>query len=286
MVDSTMAKIFDIRVTESLDTSTDMYHNDVLAACKNGDLEKLNHMLDDQKHIQATDTDDMDITIRPNLPTPSNMLYAAVAHHQSAVVKLLLAMYPNEIIATDALLGACFANPDLATLKVLHAHDNSIVNLNMFQHDGLDYLLLDYCRNGDPQLVFFLLDNGADPNIGGPPLPNWRPLPIAIAAHQPSSLIRKLIQCGAEVTIQEVEIGIRVEEVEVLELLLSECHWMKGARGPTKNMREALTHAHATNNQEVINLVHRRVKNERRKQWWRFWNWSSSRLRMPKERIE
>lgn len=263
-----------MRRTISFDTSVEPDHRDVFAACETGDLVRLISYLDNRGMSHpTTERHDVDMTSQPNLPTPSRMLYAAVAHNQAAIVKLLLATYPGENIATDSLLGCWFANPDLSTLKVLHAHDNDIVNMNMCQQDGLDYLLLDYCRSGDSQLAAYLLDNGADPNIGGSILPCWYPLPTAILSYQPLSLIRKLIECGAKVSKREVRCATRAKRTDILEFLLFECNWAKNERRLEEAMEAVLEEAYASNDQDIITLVGRSVEHQRRRNRWRFWTW-------------
>ncbi len=76
----------------------------------------------------------------------------------------------------------------------------------MEQNDGFDTLLMDYCRGGDPRLPGYLLDNGADPNLGG--LTFMGALLTAINSDQPPSLISKMIECRAKVQILDVVYAI------------------------------------------------------------------------------
>lgn len=126
----------------------------------------------------------------------------------------------------------------------------------------MDTLLIDYCRDGDPLLAGYLLDNGADPNLGGL-LGISTTLLTAIISDQPSSLISKIIQCGAKVSILDVIYAIRQQRADILETLLSQCRW-ESCGSQRKNMKSALQEARKTKNKEIISLVEKYVKGKRK----------------------
>lgn len=256
------------------DHEVPVHQREMLRACEIGNVSRLKELSDaiGLKGANTATERGIDAIDLSGPPATSDLLYAAVSHSQPAIIEYLLKLYPGACVATDVLLASSCAKPDLPTLKVLRSHDPSIVNYAMRYIDSLDYLLIDYCRSGDPRLASFLLDNGANPNIGGPPLPFFHPLPIAICSGQPLWLIGQLIRCGAKVSVGEVTCAIRQQRTDVLEMVLSSCHWIAYEHGPRTNMNEALREARDTKNEDVIKLMKTFIRDERRKKWWHFWN--------------
>lgn len=251
------------------------HQQEMLKACETGDIGKLKELFSaaDVLALNTPTERGIDPIPRSGPPATSDLLHSAVTHNHPEILQFLLRTYPSASVASDVLLGSRYANPDLSTLKVLHSHDLSIVNYTMQQADGLDYLLLDYCRDGDPQLAGYLLDNGADPNVEGLPLLNFCPLQIAINSGQPPSLIYKLIGCGAKVRVMEVTYAIQKQRMDILELLLSHCQWRAYMRSPRKNMNIALRKAYETETMELIALVENHIKKEKKQMsCWQFWN--------------
>ena len=239
----------------------------MIKACETGDVLNLQNLFDAAAvRPGATPTQRTIDTIYPSgPPATSDMLHTAISHHQPAILELLLKTYPSVCILDDVLLGSTCANPDLPTLKVLHSYDSSIVNYNMEQNDGLDTLLGDYCRDGDPLLAEYLLDNGADPNKGG--LPCFGPLLTATTSDQPLSLINKIVQSGAKVSELDVLCAIRQQRADILELLLNqrrwEFHWSQRS-----TRKRILREAHESKNREIISITENYMKENRK--WWQF----------------
>lgn len=258
----------------SYDDGIPTHQQEMLKACETGDVGKLKELFG-AADVSASNTPTergIDLIPRSGPPATSDLLHSAITHNHPEILQFLLRTYPSASVASDVLLGSRYANPDLSTLKVLHSHDPSIVNYAMQQADGLDYLLLDYCRDGDPQLAGYLLDNGADPNVEGFPLPNFCPLQIAINSGQPPSLITKLVTCGAKVGVMEVTFAIQRQRMDILELLLSRCQWRAYMRSPRKNMNTILGEAYDTENVELIALVKTDLKREKKQMsCWQFW---------------
>ncbi len=256
------------------DSKTPTHQLEMAKACEMGDLGTLENLFSSVK-VSVSDTPTergIDPIPRSGPAATSDLLHSAITHNHTEIVKFLLRTYPSVSIASDVLLGSRYANPDLLTLKVLHSHDPSIVNYAMQQSDGLDYLLLDYCRDGDPRLAGYLLDNGADPNVEGFPLPNFCPLQIAINSCQPPWLTDKLIGYGAKVGLMEVTFAIQKQRMDILELLLSHCQWRTYGRSPRKNMNIALRKAHETGSEELIALVKKRIKKTKKNMsCWQIW---------------
>ncbi len=244
----------------------------MMKSCETGNVSKLQDLFDAAGVTRGDNATErgVDPIYRSGPPATSDIVYMAVRHNQPAILKLLFKICPSAVVSNDALLGSEFANPDLPTLKVLHSHDPSIVNHEIGEK-GLDTLLEDYCRSGDPQLPEYLLDNGANLNGTGPPSPT-SPLLIAVSSDQPLSLISKMIQCGAHVDKFDVMYAMREQRTDIMGMLLSECHWE--AYGiPKENLESALQDAHRTKNRDIISLMENCMKNEtEKKKWWQIWN--------------
>ena len=131
----------------------------------------------------------------------------------------------------------------------------------MDQKDGLDNLLMDYCRSGDPLLIEYLLDNGVDPDEGG--LFHFiDPLVTAIISEQPPWIIEKMIRHGAKVDSLDVVEAIKYERLDILELLLDNCRWKIGGLRKV-GMKRALQAAKEIGNKR--SLQYWRIISETRK---------------------
>lgn len=155
-----------------------IHQQEMMTACGNGDVSGLQALFNVVGVVrgQTPSQRGVDVIHRSGPPATSDMLHTAVTNNQPETLRLLLQIYPSVNVSTDTLLGSEFANPDLPTLKVLHSHDPSIVNLEMGEK-GLGTLLEDYCHNDNLQRAEYLLENGASPNGTGPPSiksPLWR----------------------------------------------------------------------------------------------------------------
>lgn len=250
------------------------HQREMLKACETGDIGKLEALFS-AANVTASSTPTLrgyDQIPRSGPPATSDLLYSAVKNNHPEILQFLLETYPSVSVADDMLLGSRYTNPDLSTLKVLHSHDPSIVNYGMQHKDGMDYLLHDYCRDGDPELAGYLLDNGADPNAEELPGLNFCPLQIAITSDQPPSLIKKLIGCGAKVRVIEVTYAIKRQRMDILELLFSHCQWRAYRQSPRKNMNDALQTARETGNVELVALVKNQMKQaKKRMSCWQYW---------------
>lgn len=112
---------------------------------------------------------------------------------------------------------------------------------------------MEACRNGDPLLPTYLLDNGADANEGG--FPGRGPLFYAVAFEQPLHVIVKMLERGAAVTNAVVSAAVGKQRYNVIELLLQ--------RGGLKDLKGAIESAHKTGNKEIIALVQEQVEKQR-----------------------
>lgn len=254
---------------------TPVLQQEMMQACETGNVLKLQNLFDAagvtiRDHATQRTVDPI---YRSGPSAIYDMVHKAVTHNRPAILKLLFEIYPSFCISHDALLGSTCANPDLPTFKVLHAHDPSIVNYEL-DEKGLETLLMDYCRSGDPRLPEYLLDNGADPDWSGPP-GIQSPLSAAITSDQPPSLISKIIRCGAEVRTIDVAYAMRQQRTDITALLLSGCQWEAYGTAREVNLKNALQDAHETRNEEIISIMEKYMKNEKtsEKYWWQIWKW-------------
>ena len=176
------------------------------------------------------------------------MVAAAVAHKQPAIVACLLATYRNIHLDRSCILEAALANPDLATLKALHAHTPSIVNY-VFQENHTT-LLMEACRTSDPFLPSCLLRLGADPSECD--YAGTGPLIYALQYLQPFEVITMMVECGAIVTGSVLEAAIHRQSSEILRFLLD--------RARLDNPTGTLEKAHVTGNKKIVALVYERSK--------------------------
>lgn len=257
-----------------------VHQQEMMKACANGEVSKLQRLLQDagvSRGAMPTQRNE-DVIHVSGPPATSTMLHTAVSHHQPEILQVLLEIYPSVKVSRDTLLGSEFANPDLPTLKVLHSHDSSIVNLELDER-GLDTLLDDYCGHDSPHRAEYLLDHGANANGSGPPSVS-NPLLVAMMSGQPPALVNKLIECGARVRPLEVTHAIRYQRGDILNILFNQCRWDL-YDSKRANMAKAMQDAYDTGNKEIILLIreyieNEKVKNEKTKSkkakrtWWKF----------------
>lgn len=192
------------------------------------------------------------------------MLYEAVKYDQVEVLKLLLEIFASAYPYYDDVLASRTANPTLQSLQVFHSFYPSMVNLEI-DDKGIETLLMVYCQGGDPQCAEWLLENGADlnPNRGSFFMCRRDPLTKAMFCDQPVSLIRKLLQCGAEVRPEHAHLTVSRQQCEEkIELILKYCRWDYGRR-PIANKREVVETARQTGNASLILLVESHIEVKR-----------------------
>ena len=133
---------------------------------------------------------------------------------------------------------------------------------------------MEACRGGDLLVPSFLLDRGADPNIGG--LVYIDALVSVVEVSQPSELIKKMFECLVIVRPITVRTAIRCQWVDVL-----------------KSSRRIFEGGHETKDKEFIATVEKRLKvgKERTRKekgnttgvgrsWWQLWR-ESERCTIP-----
>ena len=199
-----------------------------------------------------------------------DLLYASVSHKQPTTVSYLLEAYHGACILNDRLLGSDYANPDLPTLRVPYGYDPSIVHHRMEHIQGLYALLMDYCLSGNPTLLSFLLENGADPYENGYPLPT-EPPEIANYAGQPPSLILAMIRARIKIRSWHVELAIRQQRTDILEIPLDHCQWEIELFSTRKDLERVTRTAQEVGGDRSIAIVDSCIEHKNRKgNWWRF----------------
>ena len=227
----------------------------MMAACKSGDVPRLQQLLS----ATGVHHGKLEREQTSGLPEPLPMIMTAVEQKQSAVVSLLLDTYPRVSVEHTSLLDLAFANPDLATFKLLFAKSPGIPGIVDFEFEHLHTTsLMEACRSGNPVLPDFLLDHGADPEEGG--FPGMGPLYYAVLFSQPIELIAKMIEQGAVVRSAVMREAIRKERPELLSFFFRHC-WLKSPD-------EALSYAHTHEDKTMIVLVEDLLE-ERRKNGYR-----------------
>ena len=189
---------------------------------------------------------------KPSEPPPTwHMLETAVRTKQPTILSYRFKIFT--ISGVDRELVHLAVTPhhnpcSVDTFAQLLAHDRSILNLNL-GHDRTALALA--CFGSDPALAFFLLGEGADPNLGC-----WfrhSTLKIALA-EQPVELIRALVEHHAE-TEGALNRAVEVGRVDVVRYLL-------GAGIDDNSIQESLEKAKEEKNEEIIALLKAKMKGE------------------------
>lgn len=160
--------------------------NQILDACSTGDLAKFRELL-------ASFQINADDSLPQGLPSTSEMLEAAVRNRQAPIMSLIFKAFPTAPVSYSV-VSAALGHKDISIFSALLAQEPAILNRPMGDHQGPPLSFAVW--GSDPTLANFLLDQGADPNLGGfGPLSN---LCLAVQS-QPVGLIQKMIEHGAHV---------------------------------------------------------------------------------------
>lgn len=102
------------------------------------------------------------------------------------------------------LLTACRMGPSSPAADAASRHDFAAIQamlangLDLNQHDGTGYTpLIAAARAGDAEMLRFLVERGADPNLSDQAVSGWSPLLHAVHVHQLGS-VAALIDAGAD----------------------------------------------------------------------------------------
>jgi len=120
-------------------------------------------------------------------------MVAAINTKQAAIVTYILETFPS-LQLQDTILESSVYHPDIPIFEILLKHDPKIIN---FEFQDMYTPLIASCRGNNPDFGIYLLERGADPNIGG--MGPWSALYYAIKCKQPLKLVKKLLDCGANV---------------------------------------------------------------------------------------
>ncbi|KAH8586000.1 ankyrin repeat-containing domain protein [Bisporella sp. PMI_857] len=168
---------------------------ETLNACKSGNLDKLKQVLaswDIKQGSSPIQAAEWGAPSRlEDLPYTWEMMVAAINANQTAIVAYILKTFPS-LQVQDTILESSLRPPKPLIFDILLKHDPKIIN---FEFQDMYTPLIASCRGKDPDFGVYLLEQGADPNIGG--MGPWSALYYAIKYKQPLRLIKKLLDCGA-----------------------------------------------------------------------------------------
>ena len=186
----------------------------IISACEHGDSETV-------KSIDST-------AFAANGDDVRSMFNTAVSHHQVPIIHLLSSKFPAHRFGYHAEATA-FHDRDAATLRAMLTHEPSVANYE----ENYRTKLRDFCEGSDPSLALLLLEFGADPCVHPPGVFFQNPLSAAVR-EQPMVLIKRLIECGDQVTDFAVTVAQnngRDDVVAYLERVRLGGEGKKGSRG-------------------------------------------------------
>jgi len=174
---------------------TPMTRNQNLQACSDGELSKL------QALFTKLDISPGHPPIKPqhygqesvggSLPFTSEMLEVATRNRHPPIISHIFTTFPTTSVS-HSVVSAAIEHKDIFSL--LLAQDPTILNRELGDYQGPPLSFAVW--GSDPSFANYLLDKGADPNLGGfGPVSN---LCLAVSG-QPVELIRKMVERGADV---------------------------------------------------------------------------------------
>ena len=120
-------------------------------------------------------------------------------------------------IKDDSILLAALESRSIPIITILLQHEPTVINHEL---EGMTTLLTNSFSYSDPAIPNFLLNNGANPNIGI--VAHMSSLFFAIGAPQPLQVITKMLDKGADVSKDRLAIteGVRTGRAEIMDVLL------------------------------------------------------------------
>ena len=191
----------------------------MIEACANGDLDRLQLLFNEIGFEPGDECIETRNVESESLPT-FFMVRTAIENRNASILSLLLNMFPSFSVNEENLLQAAVDYPDIEVFKLLHCRYPNITN-----HEGPREncgMLLAACSSGNPLLPEYLLDHGANPEVGG--IAGQGPLYTAVIRDLPSSLIQKMVQCGGVVRLVVLSAAIEHQRIDVLPFLLERWH--------------------------------------------------------------
>jgi len=184
-------------MSKALEGDTSLKEN-VLLACRSGDLKTLAQLLASydiasfNPPIQPGEKYGPQPILPTELPKVVEFFVEAVKGKQPEILSFLFEIFPSYTIGDTILRPAVF-DPDISTFEILRRHDEGLTN---FEFQTLQTPLIYACQNEDDDFAAYLLDKGADPNLGG-----LGPFSALYYAVQKKSInvVKKLVECGAEI---------------------------------------------------------------------------------------
>lgn len=191
----------------------------ILQACTDGDLSKLQALLTkldiNPGHPPIKPQSYGQESVGDSLPFTSEMLEVATRNKHAQNISYIFTTFPTTSVS-HSVISAAIEHKDVSIFSLLFAQEPDILNREVGDHQGPPLSFAVW--GSDPSLARFLLDKGADPNLGGfGPLSN---LCLAVRG-QPVELIRKMVDRGANVPDEAAMKGAkeagRNDVVECLE---------------------------------------------------------------------
>lgn len=176
---------------------TPMTRNQILQVCSDGDLSKLQALFTELDispgHPPIKPQHYGQESVGGSLPFTSEMLEVATRNRHAPIISHIFTTFPTTSVS-HSVVSAAIEHRDVSIFSLLLAQDQTILNRELGDYQGPPLSFAVW--GSDPSFANYLLDEGADPNLGGfGPLSN---LCLAVSG-QPVELIRKMIERGADV---------------------------------------------------------------------------------------
>lgn len=233
----------------------------MVEACKAGRLAELQKLFNEHDVKHGDDPIHYWHATQEGAPATSTLFAAAISHGQQSTVQYLRSMYPKFDFYDPSIIHSLTGMPDLEMLKLIYSYSPQIVHFGFDDH--VTTFLSKACEGG-PQnapLVDFLLDHGAmADDFGSYAYQFGVELLPAIQHDQPTEIIKKMIPKTSRLWLP-IDEAIRRKRVDALELLLNEEENRRKPSSDGKYERSLLRDAQATEDEKVIAVVERYVRN-------------------------
>lgn len=204
--------------------------------------------------------------------TAIELFMTTITHEHVPILCYLLTMHPQTDLDYEIVARAIIDHPNLEIMKILHAHHPNFVNL---EFNPFQTYLTEACYGGwgcesytnmTISLVHYLLDNGADPQIGC--FAGCGALYVALESSQPLEIIVKMVQKGGWVDRLVLFMAMKKKRLDSLEFF-----FQKAMFSSCYPIDKILEDAQKSEDKEVMSVVKAGVATlkKRRSKWWQFW---------------
>lgn len=236
----------------------------MLSCCETGEIVRLKQLFeaagvragDSEVHVRWITRPNVFEDVPADGPPPTlKLLQRAIEYKRPQILQFLYHTYPTFEFDSRLVLDAAFRSPDLSTFEAMHSMCPGIINHQGTQHPDTS-LTMALKLNDDPLLPFYLLEHGADPNIGG--FGDIGALQCAVERSHHLDLISKIVEAGGRLKPITVVSAVNKHNAGLVDFFVNRCACVDRDKMLAWSLREA----HESEDERLIAILEERIKKE------------------------